>query len=90
MRAKYRKANFTIRTNPLMLSLKYALLKNVMKVMAHSIYNMIFIGEGGKEYFLQTIFFDTKAPIMMPIVISEREFENVDPKRRTHKVISVI
>jgi hypothetical protein len=103
MRAKYRNVNFTMRTNPLTLSLKYALLKNVIKTMAHNIYNMRFIGEAGRparlqanfgqaggEYFLQSIFFNTKTPMIIPIVISERELENVNPNRRTHKAISVI
>ena len=90
MRAKYNKANFAMRTNPLMLSLKYALLKNVIKTIAHSIYNMRFIDEGRGEYFLQSIFFKIKAPMIIPTVISERELEKVVPKRRTHKVISVI
>ena len=103
IRAKYRNVNFIIRTNPLTLSLKYALLRNVIKTMPHSIYNMRFIGEdrgparlqakfeqAGGEYFLQSIFFKIKAPMIIPMVISEIELENVDPNRRTHRVNSVI
>ena len=89
IRAKYRNANFTIRTNPLMLSLKYALLKNVIKTMPHKRYNTVFIGVDGRAYFLQSIFFRTNTPMIIPMVISVKELENVDPKRRAHRAASV-
>jgi hypothetical protein len=79
-----------MRTNPLILSLKYALRKKVIKIMPHSIYSMRFIGEAGGEYFLHSIFFKIKAQIMIPVAISERELENVDPNKRIHKVSSII
>jgi hypothetical protein len=72
-----------------MLSLKYALFRNVIKTMPHSIYNMRFIEDAGRKYFLESVFLRINTPIIIPAAISVKELENVTPKRMAHKAISM-